>query len=124
MKTVETLIPWMTRQVNRRAFLNKSTSAAFGVFAAAAIGMPRGGKERILVSCSACAGSDDHCCNYYSSVFCNGSSCNTSGYNWKCEYHFDGCSSGSYCWSYGGHQCCDCFCSWCSPCNSAKCICY
>lgn len=123
MKTMNTVVPWMTRQINRRAFLNRSTSATFGVLAAVAVGVPRQASVA-AASCSPCPGSNVHCCNYYSSLFCNGSSCNTSSYYHKCQYYYQGCESGGFCWSHNGHKCCDCKCSYCSRCNTVYCICY
>jgi hypothetical protein len=88
------------------------------------VGRPRLPKNLPRVSCSACAGSDVHCCTYYSSLFCDESNCNVSGANYACANHFNHCDSGGICWNQSGYQCCDCLCSWCSPCNSAKCICH
>jgi hypothetical protein len=112
---MQKMLPWMTRQIDRRKFLSRSTTVAFGLFAGAAVGAPS------AVAAIPCGPSPD--CRSYCTCFCNGSKCH-SGTNYSCTYQNRGCKSGGYCWYSNGKKCCDCYCIWCCPGGNVGCICY
>jgi hypothetical protein len=110
------MLPWMTRQIDRRRFLSRTTAVAFGLFAGAAVGAPSAEAN------IPCGPHPD--CRSYSSLFCSGHNCR-SGANWSCTPQNRNChSAGGDCWYMNGRKCCDCYCIWCCPGRNAECICY
>ncbi len=114
---IEKILPWMTRQVDRRKFLSRTTAAAFGLFAGIAVGAPS------AEASIPCGPSPD--CRSFNPGFCIGNKCNPGGGSFSCAPQNRNChSAGGDCWFANGKKCCDCFCSWCCPGGSAACICY
>ena len=121
MTDVSKVFPWMTRQIDRRSFLNRTSSATFGVLAGLAVGARPSTMEARAFPCF---GLPD--CRSYSTQFCSGSTCACNpSHNFCCSPANFGChSAGGDCWSSQGKKCCDCSCSYCSPCNTVNCICF
>lgn len=120
MKDIKQLFPWMTRQIDRRSFLNRSSAATFGALAGLAVGVRPGAMTPNVFPCY---GLPD--CRSYSTAFCNGHNCvSNPPHNYICTFIVVGCPGGGSCWSSNGKQCCDCQCSWCCPGNTVDCICY
>jgi hypothetical protein len=122
MTNMSKTFPWMTRQIDRRSFLNRTSSTTFGVLAGLAVGVR---PSQVTPNVFPCFGLPD--CRSFSTRFCSGHSCVCNRAQNFCCQNLNGICPHQVtanCWSSNGHRCCDCSCSWCSPCNSADCICY
>lgn len=90
--------------INRRRFLERSTTAVFGVLAGTALR-----PSNALASHTQCI---YPCVGPYQSTYCGAVYCNGVGCGTNCSYVSGFCVGTAACWSYGhnGKVCCDCRC--------------
>jgi len=121
MMDISKIFPRMTREIDRRSFLNRSSSVTFGALAGLAVGVRPG---MVVSRAFPCFGLPD--CRSLSSQFCSGHNCVCNPSHNFCCSNLNGICPGTRgnCWSSQGKKCCDCSCSFCSPCNTVDCICY
>ncbi len=102
------LLQWANLKISRRRFLRRALGGTFAVMAGATVRAPIAfAQEYCQYPCVGPNGSGN--CNTYVPGTCSGSSC-TSVYGVTCDYTSLFCGTGSACWTYGSHVCCDCHC--------------
>ncbi len=114
---MQQVIHWMTRQINRRRFLSRSTAVVFGTLAGLTVGV----QEAYAIPCGPSAD-----CRSISSQFCSGHRCVCDN-AFCCSPEYRGCSGpAGDCWSpTAGHYCCDCICNvFSGGGHTFHCICY
>ena len=99
-------VTWTGKSLSRKAFLRRSATVTFGLFAGLAVGVP---KAFAYPCCTGPYGSGRCAAEFCTAYACHSHDPDTTCYN---AYGF--CRQGSNCWTTdicaNGSTCCDCHC--------------